>query len=161
MVWCQYICSLHQENRLPNSSHDTSWSGWPPHHSLPFGFAVLIIMLPMPSHGTMTEPITNYLKSSAHTAPLSLISASYTAFCSCSATKWDRLMADLAELWWLPIKQQSVETHSTTKPKGWNRYTKYCKSIRHSNNLFLKGMSRWLCIKDDFQDHAMLPWLKS
>jgi hypothetical protein len=89
-----------------------------------------------------------------------LLSASSTAFWSCSATKWDRLMADLSAM--MAARQTAVGGNTLNiKTKAWNCYTKYCKSIRLGNNIFLKGMSRWLCIKDDFLDHAMLPWLKS
>ncbi len=56
------------------------------------------------------------------------------------------------------------------KTRAWNRYTMYCKSIGLGSNLFLKEMSQthkikilevllWLCIKDNFLDHAMFPWL--
>jgi hypothetical protein len=66
-------------------------------------------------------------------------------------------MADLAAM--MAARQTAVGGNTlNNKTKVWNCYTKYCKSIRLGKNIFLKGMSRWLCIKDDFLDHAMLPW---
>ncbi len=72
----------------------------------------------------------------------------------------------------LPVKQQLVETHSTTK-LGCGTAT---QSTATASNLETTSSSRtcpkhteskssevlpWLCIKDNFLGHVMLPWLKA
>jgi hypothetical protein len=75
-------------------------------------------------------------------------------------------------LLWLPVKQQLVETHSTTKlgcgtdtqstAKSLDSETtfssKTCPKPTESKSL---EVSPWLCVKDNFLDHVMLPWLKA
>jgi len=75
-------------------------------------------------------------------------------------------------LLWLPAKQQLAETHSTTK-LGRGTATQSTANPSDSETTFSSKtcpeptesksseVSPWLCIKDDFLDHVMLPWLKA
>ena len=75
-------------------------------------------------------------------------------------------------LLWLPAKQQLVETHSTTKlGRGTTTQStanpsdsettfssKKCPKPTELNSL---EVLPWLCVKDNFLNHVMLPWLKA
>jgi len=72
----------------------------------------------------------------------------------------------------LPAKQQLVETHSTTKlgrgtasqrtANPLDLETTYSsKTCPEPTELKSSEVSPWLCVKDDFLDQAMLPWLKA
>jgi len=80
-------------------------------------------------------------------------------------------MADLASA--MDARQTAVGGNTlVNETRAWNRYSEYCQSIGLGDNLVLEDMSRthqikssevlpWLCVKDDFFDHVMLPWLKA
>jgi hypothetical protein len=75
-------------------------------------------------------------------------------------------------LLWLPVKQQLVETHSTTNlgcgivtpstAKASDSETtsssKTCAELTESKS---SEVLLWLCVKGNFLDHVMLPWLKT
>jgi hypothetical protein len=72
----------------------------------------------------------------------------------------------------LPVKQQLAETHSTTK-LGRGTATQSTAEASDSETTFSSKtcqeptesksseVSPWLCVKGDFLDHVMLPWLKA
>jgi hypothetical protein len=72
----------------------------------------------------------------------------------------------------LPAKQQLVETHSTTKLGCGIVTQSTAKALDSETTISLKTcpeptksksseVSPWLCVKGDFLDHVMLPWLKA
>jgi hypothetical protein len=60
----------------------------------------------------------------------------------------------------LPAKQQLGETQSTANPSDSETTfsSKTCPEPTESKSL---EVSPWLCVKDNFLDHVMLPWLKA
>ncbi len=75
-------------------------------------------------------------------------------------------------LLWLPAKQQLVETHSTTKLGRGIVTQSTAKALDLETTFSLKTCPKpteskslevlpWLCVKEDFLDHVMLPWLKA
>ena len=72
----------------------------------------------------------------------------------------------------LPVKQQLAETHSTTKlGRGTatqstaealdSETTCFSKTCQKPTELKSSEVSPWLCVKGDFRDHVMLPWLRA
>jgi hypothetical protein len=74
-------------------------------------------------------------------------------------------------LLWLPAKQQLVETHSTTKLRRGTASQSTANQSDSETTFSSKTCPKptkskssevsWLCIKDDFLDNVMLPWLKA
>ena len=80
-------------------------------------------------------------------------------------------MADLASA--TAARQTAVGGNTLdNETRAWNRFSEYCKSIDSETTFSLKTcpkltesksleVSPWLCVKDNFLDNVMLPWLKA
>jgi hypothetical protein len=67
----------------------------------------------------------------------------------------------------LPVKQQLAETHSTTKlgrgtaEASDSETTFSSKTCQEPTELKSSEVSPWLCVKGNFLDQVMLPWLRA